>query len=141
MPPACGSISQHLLPAEHLKTAQPVRLAAFEQVLEPHQLVRAGGDHQFAADLVRDAVFAAELDHLPDALDGQARFDGTRLVVEAGVEHAAVVAGLVPSDGRLFFEDGDFGIGKTLPEAVSSGKSYQPATDDEHTFRHGYLLF
>ena len=46
--------------------------AAVVQRVKLWQLTLVCGDHEFAADLVRDAVLAAESDHLPDAGDGQA---------------------------------------------------------------------
>jgi hypothetical protein len=48
-------------------------------------------------------MLAAEFDHLADAADGQPGFEGLRLIVEARVEDAAIVAGLVAADGALFF--------------------------------------
>ena len=72
------------------------------QIAQPGDFGLVGGDHQLAADLVRDAVFAAERDHLPDAVDRQPRLDRPGLVVEAAVQHAAVVAGLMPADAPPF---------------------------------------
>ena len=47
-------------------------------------------------------------------VDRQARLHRARLVVQAAVQHAAVVAGLMAADARLLFEHGDARAGKAL---------------------------
>src|SRR6185436_956193 len=89
-----------------------------------------GGHYQLAADLVRDLIFAAEVDHLPDPGHCQARLAGTRFVVEAGVQHARVVPGLVATDAALLFKEGDAGAGEPLAKPVSSCQTDDAAADD-----------
>ena len=63
-----------------------------------------GSDDDLAADFVRDAVFAAELDHGCGAGNAEARLKRSGLVVNARVDDAAVVAALVAGHGLFLFE-------------------------------------
>ena len=64
-----------------------------------------GRNDQLAASLVRDLVSLAESVHLLAPLDAVLRFEGARLVVEPGVDHAAVVSRLVGRQRCLGLED------------------------------------
>jgi hypothetical protein len=66
------------------------------------------GDNDFAANLIRHVIRGTESGHLADAIHRKPGLFGTGLVVEAAVEDAAVVAGLMLSDVGLLFEDDDF---------------------------------
>ena len=59
----------------------------------------------------------------------------SRFVVEAAMQHAAVVSGLVLADGTFFFEHADPGAGKPLAQPVSGGQSNDAAADDGNLFR------
>ena len=61
-------------------------------------------------------MFLAEIDHLADSGDSEARFPRTGFVIESGMKDSAVVAALMAAYGWLFFEYGDAGSGKTLAE-------------------------
>ncbi len=71
------------------------------QLVETRQLLGIGGDDQLAAALVGDSLLGAEAVERPCALDAEPRLEGARLVVEAGVDDAAVVAALVGGDAIL----------------------------------------
>ena len=75
-------------------------------------------------------MLAAELDHLPDAAHSQPRLGRARLVVQPGVQHATVMARLVPSNLAFLLEDGDIVVWKSLAESVRRGESDDPATDN-----------
>ena len=107
MPPACGSISSICGAVQHAQALQPVLLAA---LVEGAQALQFGFIHrhdQLAADFVGDAVVAAEGGHFLDAGDGQTGLERAGLVIKAGMEHAAVVAGLMAADVGLFFQNDD----------------------------------
>src|SRR4051794_12814681 len=80
-------------------------------------------DDQLSTDLMGDIVLLAELDHLPDSADRQARLDRAGLVVDAGMQHPAVIPGLVPPDRWLFLEHGHPGRGEFLDKPQRGGKS------------------
>src|SRR5258708_20124271 len=102
---------------KQLESRESVSLPTLEQVVEPGKLVRSHGHHQLSADLMRDFVAAAELHHLSDTAYRQTGLSGTGFVVQARMQHAAVVAGLVPSHGGLLFKKRNAGRGLTLPHA------------------------
>jgi hypothetical protein len=57
-----------------LEAFKAVLGAAFKQGVKAGEFVIGGGDDDFSADLMRDGVFAAEVDHLADAGDGETGF-------------------------------------------------------------------
>lgn len=103
------------------------------EIFEANDFFFAGGDDEFAADIVGDVVFLAEGNHLANAGDGHAGFEGAGLIVEAAVEDSAIVAALVAADAGLFFKDGDGGIGERLLQAVSGAEADQATSDDDET--------
>lgn len=76
-------------------------------------------------------MLLAELDHFPNAGDGQARFQRAGLVVEAGVEDAAVMAALMGADVVFLFQHGDARVGKAPREFAGRGKADDAAADDD----------
>src|SRR5690242_4588091 len=56
---------------------------------------------------MRDSIRLAELNHLPRALDTEASLQGARTIVQAGVNDAAVMAGLMCRHRRLLLEHDD----------------------------------
>src|SRR5262249_28770283 len=93
-----------LLDPDHRKSGDTVRRASALQFLEPGQLGLIGRNHDFSANLVRDSLLPAELHHSLSASDAVLRFQGSRFVVNAGVNHAAVVARLMAGHSRLFLQ-------------------------------------
>ena len=62
--------------------------APAEQFVETGQFFLAGGDDQFAADLMGNVMVPAEGDHFPNACDGQSGLERSGFVVETAVEDA-----------------------------------------------------
>jgi hypothetical protein len=77
-------------------------------------------------------MLAAEFDHLADAADSQAGFEGPGLIVEARVQDAAVVATLVAADGAIFFYNRDFGAGQSLAQTEGRSQSDYTAANYQH---------
>src|SRR2546425_4897640 len=98
--------------------------------LQAWQLVLAGGDDALAAAVDADAVGSAELHHQPRALDAEPRLGGAGLVVDAGVDDAAVVAGLVRGQRRLLLEDHEPCTGGARAERARGGERDDAAADD-----------
>src|SRR5215471_18165968 len=99
---------------EKPQATQSVLVAALKERFQARLLFLAHCHHNFAADFMRNGMALAELDHLADAADGEARAARSRLVIEAAVEHAAVVAALMPGHPRFFLENRHAGAGKAL---------------------------
>ena len=89
-----------LLGPEPPHAVEAVRAPAALELVERRQLASRRGDDDLAAALVRHAVLLAEAVHELAALDAVPRLQRARLVVEAGVDDAAVVAGLVRRRAR-----------------------------------------
>ena len=90
--------------ADHLEVGDAVGFAAPLEVGQTVEFALVGGDDHFAAALRADAVLGAEGVHPLGALNGHARLGRAGAVVEAGVNHAAVVAALVLSDRGFLLE-------------------------------------
>ena len=83
------------------KSVLPAALLEFAQSLQFGVVAR---HNQFTADLVSDAGLAAKLDHLPNTAHGEDGLGRSRLVIEAAVQYAAVVATLVAANFRFLFQ-------------------------------------
>jgi hypothetical protein len=77
------------------------------EVVKPGELGRVAGDDDLATPLKRHAALLAELVHLASTVDAQPGLERAGLVVDAGMHHTRVVAGLVGSEPRLALEEGD----------------------------------
>ena len=98
--------------------------------MESRNLILTGRDHQLSADLMGHSVVDAELHHLANAGDGQARLHRSRFVVEAAVQYAAIVAGLVTPHARLFLENPYARAGEALAQTVRGGQPHDAAADN-----------
>jgi hypothetical protein len=112
----------HLGCVELLQAGQAVLPAPFVQVVQPRNLVGSSCHHQLPAHLVRYVVFLAESNHLPDASNRQPGLHRPRLVVEAAVQHAAVVAALMLSNAGFFLEHRDGRAWKLLSQSKCGGQ-------------------
>ena len=121
---------EHGRAVEEADAGEAVGGGAGGELVEALFLLGGGGHDELAADLVGDAVLAAEVDHLADAGDGEAGLEGAGLVVEAGMEDAAVVGALVAAGAGFLFEEGDLGGGVGLEEAVGGGQADDSSADD-----------
>ena len=115
---------------------QAVLGAAFEEIVEARQFFGRGGDDDFAADFVFDAVLAAERDHLLEAANAEFGFGGAGLVIEAGVEDAAVVACLVFGQGAFFFEQGELDAGPRLLQAQGGCQTNNSTANHQSIVSH-----
>jgi hypothetical protein len=84
-----------------------------------------------------DAVLLAEGNHFLNAGHRQPGFERTRLVVQSGVENAAVVAGLVAGDVVFLFKDNDL-RGRNPPgQFQGRGQAdYSAANNDDPLCAH-----
>ena len=93
-----------LLGAEASHPIQAVGLAASLELVEPRHLVGARGDDDLPAPLEADPVLLAEALEERAPASARRRLEGAGFVVEARVDHAAVVARLVRGEGRLLLQ-------------------------------------
>ncbi len=120
----------HLVPVEECDVRHAVGARTLVDLLQPVDLERGVGDDELAALVVGDAVDGGVLDehlHTPPA---QLRLEAARLVVEAGVHDAGVVAGLVGGQMRFLLEDGDGGLGFAEGELAGDGGADDASADD-----------
>ena len=87
------------------------------------------GDDHLAADFVGDPSSCAELLHRLLAGPAVERLERAGLVVDAGVQDAGVVAGLVGGDRGSFSSTVTGGRGN-VPETVGRGQAHDAAADD-----------
>ena len=118
------------LRADQFQTRHAVRDAALVEILEARQFVLLGRDDHLADHVVGDAVLLAEVDQLLLAGHAEARFQRAGRVVDAGVQDAAVMAGLMLADLALFLQ-------QHQPQARPAVQQFQrrrqpddPAADD-----------
>src|SRR5258708_37990762 len=124
------------LRAQPSQAFETVRGTALEQSLQARNLVLSYGHDHFSADLVRNRVLPAELDHLPDAAHRQPRLAGPGFIVEPGMKNPAVVAALMTARLRFLLEHGNARIGEALANAPCGGKANDAAPDDNDALTH-----
>ena len=95
---------EHCLAPKKLDAFKSVLPAALLEFAQSLQLSVVARHNQFTADLVSDAGLAAKLDHLPHTAHGEDGLGRSRLVIEAAVQYAAVVATLVAANFRFLFQ-------------------------------------
>ncbi len=94
----------HLFPLQQAQSDQTVGLTPLQQFLEAWNLFFTGGDDDLAANFMLQVVLAAKLHHGSGSLDAKLCFQGSRLVVDAGVNHAAVVPALMTGHPVFLFD-------------------------------------
>jgi hypothetical protein len=99
--------------------------------MQAGDFVRACGHHHFAADIVRDRMSAAEFNHLPHPPDGKPGSPRAGSIVEATVQHAAVMTALMLSHGGLLFEKDKGRAGQPLQQTV---RGSQPNDASAHHY-------
>ena len=107
-----------------------VRHAAFVERLETDQLARVTRHDQLAAALVGDLVPITELGDGAAALDAEAGLERPRPVVDAGVDHTAVVAGLTARHGRGLLDHADAQLGVAGEQMPGAREAEDPAPHD-----------
>ncbi len=119
-----------LLGIDHREARHTVGSPAAHQFLKAGQFGFNGGGHNLSADLEGNIVLAAELDHGRRTSNAVLRLQRARLVIDAGVDDAAVMAGLVTSDGTFLFENGNTAIAKAARGFQGCRQSNDSAPDD-----------
>ena len=115
---------------------QAVLLRALMQGMHALDFQRRRGHQQLAADLELDLVFGAEvLGRLGTAL-AQVGFETARRVIDAGMDYAAVVAGLVPGEDVFLLQDQQRRAGLTLQQGHGGGEADDAAADDAVVVDH-----
>ena len=132
-PRQCGSISAHLAGRQAPQTRHLVLAASPLELVEPPSSLVVARDDQLPAALVLDPLALAELVHLAGALDAQASLERAGHVVDAGVDHAAVAAGLAAGDGRPALEHGQ----RRARAAAASARGRPPARGSRRRRRPG----
>src|SRR3989304_3276144 len=87
-----------------------------------------------------DAVLLAEAVHQRFALDAEARLVGAGPVVDARVDDARVVTGLVRREPRVLFQEDEARARGALVERPGGGEAHDAAADDRDVVGHGALL-
>ena len=116
--------------ADHREIRNAIGCAAPLEFFERGQFLFARGDHHLPAKLVREAMLPAEGHHRRGALDAGPGLERAGLVVNAGMDHAAVVAGLVRGDAVLFLQDQDSLAGESPRGFQGARQADDSATDD-----------
>ncbi len=131
------------LAVDLLEARDAVRDAAAVQLFETRQLFFAGRHDDFAAQVVLDALGVAKLEQRLHARDAVLRLERPRRVVDAGVDHAAVVPRLVLRQRVLFVDDADLVARVLLRDLHRRSYADDAATDDRDVVvvrGHGRLL-
>src|SRR5262249_211490 len=113
-------------------TAHPILLAPFIDTLQGRQLGFAGGNNDFATNLILNPFRGTKRLH---GLLASATVDGlyrASLIVNAGMQPALLMPRLVLCQLRFLFEYSDATLGKPLCQVVSGREPDNPATDDGH---------
>jgi hypothetical protein len=99
--------------------------------MEPWDLVGRGRYDQFAAFLVRNSLLSAKALHRSASSDAIARLKGAGPVIDAGVDNAAIVAGLMSGHMVFFFDDQQAFTRESTREVEGSRESDNACTDNE----------
>jgi len=103
-----GRVGFQFLEPFRTDNVQPLKAvgdAAPVQFLKARQFLLAGGDDDFAADLIGHRVLVAEVNELFAPGDAGMRFERTWAVIKSRMNYATVVAGLMARQLRFFFQE------------------------------------
>ena len=106
-----------------LRAVHAVGLAPLVNPLEGRQLAVVDGDDHLAADLVGDPLGRAKLLHRLLAGPAVDRLERARLVIDARVQHARVVAGLMMGQLGFFLEHHDAPAGVLPCDLIGRGET------------------
>ncbi|MNO89095.1 hypothetical protein D3C76_805670 [compost metagenome] len=118
---------------------QAIELRTLVQRLHALHFHGVGGDQQFAADVECDAVFGAEILGGLGAALAQLGLEAAGGVVDARVNHAAVVAGLVAAEAVFLLKDQQRSARALLKQRQGGGQSDDAAADDAVVVGHAGL--
>src|SRR3989441_10199446 len=119
-----------LLGIDHREARHTVGSPAAHQFLKAGQFGFNGGGHNLSADLEGNIVLAAELDHGRRTSNAVLRLQRARLVIDAGVDDATVMAGLVSNGGTFLFENGNTATAKAARGLQGSRQATDSAPHD-----------
>ena len=117
--------------ADVLEARHAVRQRPLAQGGESWQLAVIERDHELAAVIERDVVRLGEGFDIGLALAAESCLERARRVVQAGMEDAAVVAGLVGRELSLLLDDGHPQVRTGLQQPVRGREADDPAADDD----------
>ena len=129
----------HALGLDHRDAGHAVGDAALVQRAQARDLFLRGGDDHLAAAVVLDPVRVTELDGQPGPFHTELGLVRARLVVDAGVDHPAVVPGLVVPSSDSFSRIATT-PGRALHDRACGGQPDDPAADDHHVEPVGHAL-
>ena len=118
------------LGADDFQSLDAVGDAALVQVFQAAQFGLVGSHDDLAAAFIFDFVFIAKAQQLLHPGDAEIGFVRAGAVVNAGMDYAAVVAGLVGRQLRFFFQHRHPQAGETLRQVHGGGKPDDAPADD-----------
>ena len=131
-PSACGSISRSPSAVEAAQARHAVLACRATRARRgPGSPSRSSGDDHLAAALDRHVVALAERVQVAGALDAEPRLQRAGRVVDAGVDDARVVAGLVRADALLALDDVHAQVGVAQQRLAGDGEPEDPGADDD----------
>ena len=107
--------------------------------LQHGQLIFGRGGHNLSADVVSDMVLLRKGDQLVTATHTIGRFEASRRVIQAAVNDAAVVTGLVVAQNVLFLEKGNLGLGVATLQLIECSGTYYATANDDKVKRSGWI--
>ena len=116
----------------HLQPLYSVGSTALVEVVQPPQFLVAGSNYDLAALLIFDFVFVAKAQQGLDSRNAELGLLGIGTVVNAGMNHPAVVARLVTGNGRFFLHHRNPPAGKPALELHGGGEADDSAADNHH---------
>jgi hypothetical protein len=116
-----------------------VASGALHKGVEAGQFEVAGRDDVLSAEFEFDAVLAREIDGRRRAATAQICLEAAGLVVDPGVDDTAVVAGLVPTEAVLLFEEDEACARPHLEQLHGARQADDAAANDTEVMDHGCL--
>jgi hypothetical protein len=129
-----------LLGADPPQAGHLVRPPPAVELLEGGQLALLGGDDHLSTPLGADPARLAVLVKRARAFDAEPRLQGAGTVVDAGVDHAARVTGLMRADPRLALQHRDLRTGVTEGQLPRRGDPDDPRPDHEEIALRGWIV-
>ena len=118
------------LPLEPAHAGNAVRPRSALELPQPVELALVERDDELAALLVREAALREVGAQQADAAAAELRLERARRVVDAGVDDAAVAAGLVERQVVLLLQHGHRRVGAQLGEPPRHREADDPGADD-----------
>ena len=96
-----------------------------------------GGDDEFAAALISNAVLLAKAHRAFRSLFAQPRFGAAWLIIDPGMDDARIMPALVAREGLLLVDEDKASIGALAQQPVSAGETQNAAADDRIVIHGG----